>query len=129
MDFRQSPPASGLERINRPVLPVNLTQLLSFDEVRQKLRLQSTSDIGAQDIPLDAIVGSVGRYTDFTRDFLPRREVQPDRWANVKIAASGHGRTAPNLCLQNWRSLFRHGWQPPGFGCPPIRRDTTSRRM
>ncbi len=34
-------------------------------------------------------MGSVGRYTDFTRDFLPRREVQPDRWANVKIAASG----------------------------------------
>lgn len=65
------------------------TQLLSFDEVKQMLRLQSSAEIGLRDIPLDSIVGSVGRYTDFTRDFLPRQEIRPERWARVKTAASG----------------------------------------
>jgi nucleotide-binding universal stress UspA family protein len=37
-----------------------------------------------QHIPLDAIVGSVGRNTDFTRTFLPRRAGDRERWANVK---------------------------------------------
>jgi nucleotide-binding universal stress UspA family protein len=64
------------------------TQLLSYDEVRQKLKMLGSSELGLRDIPLDAIVGSVGRYTDFTRDFLPRREVNPERWARVKLAAS-----------------------------------------
>jgi nucleotide-binding universal stress UspA family protein len=64
-------------------------QLLSYDLVRQKLQLQGGTERGIRDIPLDAIVGSVGRYTDFTRDFLPRGRVQPERWARVRIAASG----------------------------------------
>ncbi len=63
-------------------------QLLSFDEVRQKLQLQSASDRGLKDIPLDAIVGSVGRYTDFTRDFLPLRSETAERWARVKLAVT-----------------------------------------
>jgi nucleotide-binding universal stress UspA family protein len=64
-------------------------QLLSYDEVRQKLQLQGGMARGIRDIPLDAIVGSVGRYSDFTRDFLPRERVQPERWARLRIAASG----------------------------------------
>ena len=64
-------------------------QLLSYDEVRQKLQLQGGTERGVRDIPLDAIVGSVGRYTDFTRDFLPRGRIQPERWARVRMAASG----------------------------------------
>ena len=35
-------------------------------------------------IPVDAIIGSVGRYTDFTRTFLPRRPKDRQRWASVK---------------------------------------------
>lgn len=65
------------------------TQLLSFDEVRQTLRLQGGIERGVQDIPLEAIVGSVGRYADFTRDFLPRKEINPERWARVMVAANG----------------------------------------
>lgn len=64
-------------------------QLLSYDEVRQTLRLQGGVERGLQDIPLDAIVGSVGRYADFTRDFLPRKEIRPERWARVMVAANG----------------------------------------
>jgi nucleotide-binding universal stress UspA family protein len=59
-------------------------RLLSFDEVAKKLKLQARSDRGTQTIPLDAIVGSVGRYTDFTRTFLPRNADDKDRWVRVK---------------------------------------------
>jgi nucleotide-binding universal stress UspA family protein len=59
-------------------------ELLSYDEVAQKLKLRARSDRGIQEIPVDAIVGSVGRYTEFTRTFLPRRLEDQDRWARVK---------------------------------------------
>jgi nucleotide-binding universal stress UspA family protein len=40
-------------------------------------------------IPLDAIVGSVGRYKEFTRDFLPLKSINADRWIRVKMAMVG----------------------------------------
>lgn len=64
------------------------TQLLSYEEVRRKLKAQEGPARGLQDIPLDAIVGSVGRYFDFTRDFLPRQATDEGRWARVKVAVS-----------------------------------------
>lgn len=62
------------------------TQLLSYEEFAEKLKLRIRTERGRQQIPLDAIVGSVGRYTDFTRTFLPRRTEDRDRWAGVKTA-------------------------------------------
>ncbi len=59
-------------------------ELLSYEEIANKLKLQGRSDKGIQMIPVDAIIGSVGRYTDFTRTFLPRRVEDRQRWANVK---------------------------------------------
>jgi nucleotide-binding universal stress UspA family protein len=58
--------------------------LLSYDEVRKKLGAIQSSSRKLTDIPLDAIIGSVNRYTDFTRNFLPLASVDPNRWANVK---------------------------------------------
>ena len=59
-------------------------ELLSYDEIASKLKLQGRSDKGLQMIPVDAIIGSVGRYTDFTRTFLPRHLEDRQRWANIK---------------------------------------------
>ena len=61
-------------------------ELLSYDEVAQKLKLRARSDRGIHEIPVNAIVGSVGRYTDFTRTFLPRKPEDQERWARVKAA-------------------------------------------
>lgn len=61
-------------------------ELLSYDEVADKLKLRVRTERGLQQIPLDAIVGSVGRYTEFTRTFLPRRADDQERWARVKAA-------------------------------------------
>jgi nucleotide-binding universal stress UspA family protein len=60
--------------------------LLSFEEIRQKLKAQVMGRKVLMDIPLDAIVGSVNRYDDFTRNFLPRRSVDGERWAGVLTA-------------------------------------------
>ncbi|MDX1377318.1 MAG: universal stress protein [Anaerolineales bacterium] len=62
------------------------TELLSYDEVAEKLKLRARMERGIQTIPLDAIVGSVGRNTEFTRTFLPRRKSDQQRWARVKAA-------------------------------------------
>jgi len=62
--------------------------LLSFEEVARKLRVSGGSDRGLQDIPIDAIVGSVSRYSDFTRTFLPRHDSDIGRWARVKSAVT-----------------------------------------
>ncbi len=57
--------------------------LLPFEEVRNRLRLRNRAYRGLQDVPLSKIVGSLGRYEDFTRTFLPRRSTDRERWAKV----------------------------------------------
>jgi uncharacterized ParB-like nuclease family protein len=58
--------------------------LLSFTEVQEQLHLsEPTEDISLEEIPLDKIVGSVGRYRDFNRAFLPRAPIDPERWARI----------------------------------------------
>lgn len=68
--------------------------LLSFDEIVEKLRLTQSTYRGLQDIPLDHIAGSTGRYEDFTRHFLPRTGDRRDkeRWRNIyTLAVTGKG--------------------------------------
>ncbi len=66
------------------------SDLLSYDEVRQILHAQ---EMGVrpklEEVPLDKIVGSVGRYRDFNNIFLPRNEALQERWARVDAAREG----------------------------------------
>lgn len=84
-DFR-----SALQRATVQEILARITgrtnELLSYEEVAEKLKLRIRAERGLKNIPLDAIVGSVGRYTDFTRTFLPRRATDMERWAGVKAA-------------------------------------------
>ena len=66
--------------------------LLSFDEVRAKLKVRGQHYAGLQDIPLDSIAGSVGRYQEFNRAFLPAQEFIRERWKRVyAVAHSAEG--------------------------------------
>ncbi|MBP7149131.1 MAG: transcriptional regulator [Acidobacteria bacterium] len=67
------------------------TDLLPFDEVRQRLRLRHVVDRGTREVPLDRIVGSLGRPREFTRAFLPREESLRARWEEVRSLAEGPG--------------------------------------
>lgn len=64
------------------------TELLSYDDIRQKLKVMNLRERGLEDIPVNKIIGSVGRYKDFTRSFLPKSDTTGERWARVKAAAS-----------------------------------------
>ena len=74
------------------------SELLSYEEVAKKLKLNVRTESGIHDIPLKAIIGSVGRYTEFTRGFLPRKNGDQHRWARVKVVVD----------------------DPTGAGLPPI---------
>jgi hypothetical protein len=60
--------------------------LLPFDQVRQALPYRGQRDIGLQSVPLEKIVGSVGRYRDFDRAFLPTQRQTTERWVNIRRA-------------------------------------------
>jgi nucleotide-binding universal stress UspA family protein len=63
--------------------------LLPFDEIKEQLHPTGvTIEHGTQEIPLDKIVGSVARYKDFTRSFLPKRDADLERWAGVRMAVT-----------------------------------------
>ncbi len=87
-DFRRARWRATVEQVVA-ALTGQSTKLLSYEEVRRQLRATEGSERGLQSIRLDAIVGSVGRYTDFTRSFLPREDRQEQRWARVSAAVSG----------------------------------------
>ncbi len=62
-------------------------KLLDFHQVQEQLGPTGlTVPHGLQEIPLEKIVGSVDRYEDFTRSFLPKRDTDEARWAGVKAA-------------------------------------------
>jgi hypothetical protein len=65
------------------------TQLLSFEDIRARLRLHVENYRGIQDVPLEQIVGSVGRYHEFTRHFLPKRAEMEERWSRVYAQVLG----------------------------------------
>jgi hypothetical protein len=58
--------------------------LLPFEQVRKQFRLRDHHFRGLQEVPLDQIVGSVGRNQDFTRTFLPRSDGLRERWGAVE---------------------------------------------
>jgi nucleotide-binding universal stress UspA family protein len=71
------------------------TDLLPFEQVRAKLGLLPSSDRGLHEIPLDHIVGSEGRYQEFTRSFLPRQRRMRDRWKRVYAATEDQAGLPP----------------------------------
>lgn len=86
-DFRQARRQAALQQLLARFTGVP-TELLSYDDVRQKLKVTNVRERGLQEIPVDKIVGSVGRYKDFTRSFLPKSDSDSHRWARVKAAVS-----------------------------------------
>ena len=104
-DFKRARQRGALETIIAH-LTGKTEELWSYEEVSQQLRAGEPVDRGLQQIPLDAIVGSVGRYTDFTRSFLPRRENAQERWARVRAAFDSVDDIPPILVYKVGDSYF-----------------------
>jgi hypothetical protein len=60
--------------------------LLSFDEIKEKLHVGGPIYRGVKTVPLEQIVGSLNRYQDFDRVFLPTQSETADRWQRVNLA-------------------------------------------
>jgi nucleotide-binding universal stress UspA family protein len=84
-DFRRARKQAALAQISARLKGKN-DSLLSYEDVRKKLRGIESSVKQLIDIPLEAIIGSVGRYNDFTRNFLPKEDATRKRWVSVKAA-------------------------------------------
>jgi hypothetical protein len=65
------------------------TDLLPFETVRRELGLRHLVDRGMRQVPLDRIVGTLGRPGEFNRAFFPRVEGLRDRWDRLKDLAEG----------------------------------------
>lgn len=61
-------------------------QLLSYDEVKEKLRIGGPIYRGIRVVRIDQIVGSLNRYHQFDRAFLPKQAEIAERWQRVNLA-------------------------------------------
>ena len=84
-DFHRLRSQAALERFWAGIRGESL-DLMPYDEVSSKLRAVSQTNIGVQQVPLENIVGSVNRTSDFDRNFRPLSDGDRSRWANVKAA-------------------------------------------
>lgn len=84
-DFHHARGQAALEQLTAR-LTRRSAELLSFEEVRKKLDLTPSGMRKVENIPLDSIIGSVGRYADFTRSYWPIDGTDEQRWARVKMA-------------------------------------------
>lgn len=75
---RQARVSQFLARISRQP-----NTLLPFDEIRHRLHASGQHYRGFQMVPLEQIVGSESRYSDFDRHFMPLSDHVKDRWLRI----------------------------------------------
>lgn len=87
------------------VLTPRSAALMSFEQVHERLHLKNVRYLDLQDVPIDRIVGSVGRYQDFTRAFFPRGDHLRGRWENIEQLLAT-GRSLPPVELYKVGEVF-----------------------
>jgi hypothetical protein len=76
----------------------SFTSSLSFEEVRKALGVSNRVSLGWRAVPVEKIVGSVGRYGDFDRAFLPAKASVEERWKRIDRAFH-RGKDLPPVSL------------------------------
>ncbi|MBI3173184.1 MAG: hypothetical protein HYZ25_05660 [Chloroflexi bacterium] len=61
-------------------------RLLSYDEIKEKLHIGGPIYRGVQTVRVDQIAGSLNRYHQFDRAFLPTQDDTSSRWISVNRA-------------------------------------------
>lgn len=62
------------------------SKLIDFSQIEKNLEHIHQRNIGVKQIPINKIVGSLGRYQDFSKGFLPSREWVSEKYAGIKEA-------------------------------------------
>lgn len=93
-DFRRARRRAAIEELASR-LTGRPTELFDYEEVSRLLHGRRLSERRREEISLADIAGSVGRYREFTRSFLPRDDHLLERWAGVKTAIAGFSGVPP----------------------------------
>jgi hypothetical protein len=88
-DFNKARFREMFSRIMNSLTPDN-QRLLSLREVKDVIRPKSETYKGMQTVPIARIAGSEGRYRDFNKGFLPKREASRGRWTSIDRAHLQH---------------------------------------
>ncbi len=86
-DFKRARRAAAMQQMMAR-LTGKSADLLAYDDVCRYIKSTDEVKQGVREISLDAIVGSVGRYQDFTRTFWPKHDSDEERWVSVKTAVN-----------------------------------------
>ena len=62
------------------------TNLLSYDDIKEKLHIGGPIYRGVQTVRVDQIAGSLNRYHEFDRVFLPASDQLANRWQSINRA-------------------------------------------
>lgn len=67
-------------------------ELKSFREVQEETKAFNNSYLGIRKVPIEQIVGSVGKIEDFDKNFIPRNKIVKTRWCNIykEMVSSGN---------------------------------------
>lgn len=84
-DFNKARSKATISQLLNALTPER-QELLSLEDVRNLLRPSSESYKGMEVVSIDKIIGSEGRYKDFNRAFLPKRDFIRGRWESVDRA-------------------------------------------
>jgi hypothetical protein len=84
-DFSRARGKAVLSQIQN-FLNTDRDKLLSFNDVKDILKPNNEVYMGNQTVPIKLVVGSEGRYHDFNKYFLPKREHLRYRWQRVDEA-------------------------------------------
>ena len=84
-DFARARFKAFMNRV-RGILAGQTQTLLSYDEIKEKLHIGGPIYRGVKTVPMEKIAGSLNRYHQFDRAFLPLQDQIANRWQNVDRA-------------------------------------------
>lgn len=84
-DFNKARSKANISQILNALTPER-QKLLALEDVKKLIKPKSETYIGMKAINIDLIIGSEGRYKDFNRTFLPKKEFIRNRWESIDKA-------------------------------------------
>ena len=84
-DFNRAKSKAAMSEF-RHFINTDKNRLLSFHDVKDILKPKNQVYMGSQIVPIKLIVGSEGRYRDFSRYFFPKSDHLRNRWISVDEA-------------------------------------------
>jgi len=84
-DFNKARSKATISHILHAMTPEK-QNLLSLEDIKQLIKPKSETYLGMKTVDISLIIGSEGRYNDFNRTFLPKKEFIRNRWESIDKA-------------------------------------------